>query len=42
MDFFNKLSKKTNEVYKGAKEKTVKMMMMIQMIQMMMIQKKKY
>ena len=24
MDFFNKLSKKTNEVYKGAKEKTVK------------------
>lgn len=24
MDFFNKLSKKTNEVYQGAKEKTVK------------------
>ncbi len=25
MDFFNKLSKKTNEVYQGAKEKTVKL-----------------
>ena len=25
MDFFNKLGKKTNEVYQGAKEKTVKL-----------------